>query len=223
MKSLKLSKIKKKPLFFIFVLLLLASSIAGITYAYFVTRGNIENQFKTTAFNVRIDENFEGKWGTKEVDIVNEDASSVVIRVNYNELWSMNINNAGKFATNNTCVNSSIELEDGTLLTLNNKYNGVDVVTKGWTDNWNNYFKYNPADGWYYYTKVLDSGKSVRILNTIALNSNVSSSPCYKDYSLYDYNLTFNFEAIQATEEAIQTNWGHTVTIGNDGNVSWGI
>ena len=60
---MKFKKIKKKPLFFL--LLLLALGIVGTTFAYYYTEIAIPNQFRAMTYNV----------------------TPVVLRINYNELW----------------------------------------------------------------------------------------------------------------------------------------
>ena len=150
-------------------------------------------------YDVKLVEEFDGVFGTKEVSIVNQEETNtpVVIRMSYNEYWD----------------NS-----------LNNKYNNTDVVTKNWTNDFLNDFRYDSRSGWYYYTKVLNPESSVTVLNSTALNTNlVNASPDRSSYLSSDYHLDFNYEAIQAKEEAILDIWGDdllNVSI-NGGNVSW--
>lgn len=196
---MKTSKIKKKPL--IFILLLLLTVAVGSTFAYYYSEVVIPNKFKTMTYNVAIEEKFNNTWGKKEVTFVNKGDKNtpVVIRINYNELW----------------------LDDeGSNASLSNKARGMDVVTKNWTDEFNNDFV-KGDDGWYYYTKVLDANQSVKVLNSIALNeSAISGSAYYDEYKKYTYELDFNIEAIQADGSAIESNWGKVVNIsGNE--VTW--
>ena len=187
----------KKPL--IFGLLLLTLAVIGGTFAYYYSEVVIPNRFKAMTYDVKLVEEFEGDFGTKEVSIVNQEETNtpVVIRMSYNEYWD----------------NS-----------LNNKYNNTDVVTKNWTTDFLNDFRYDGGSGWYYYTKVLNPESSVTVLNSTALNTNlVNASPDRSSYLSSDYHLDFNYEAIQAKEEAILDIWGDdllSVSI-NGGNVSW--
>lgn len=187
----------KKPL--IFGLLLLTLAVIGGTFAYYYSEVVIPNRFKAMTYDVKLVEEFEGYFGTKEVSIVNQEETNtpVVIRMSYNEYWD----------------NS-----------LNNKYNNTDVVTKNWTNDFLNDFRYDAGSGWYYYTKVLNPESSVTVLNSTALNTNlVNASPDRSSYLSSDYHLDFNYEAIQAKEEAILDIWGDdllNVSI-NGGNVSW--
>lgn len=140
--------------------------------------------------------------GTKEVSIVNKEATNtpVVLRISYNELW---INNM-----------------DGSNVSLNNKLNKQDVVTKNWTNNFVNDFV-KGDDGWYYYKKVLNAEERVKVLDSIELNEEViRNSLDYDKYKNNTYELDFNVESIQANEEAIESIWGKVVNIsGNE--VTW--
>ena len=193
-------KIKKKPLFFL--LLLLALGIVGTTFAYYYTEIAIPNQFRTMTYNVTIEEEFNNTWGTKKVSFVNNEETNtpVVLRINYNEFWRKEVN--------------------GVKLSLDNNVNGTNVVTKNWTTAFTNDF-IDGGDGWYYYKKTLAAEASVQVLDSIALNESlISTSPYYNDYKSYTYELDFNFEAIQASSSAISEIWGRTATI-SGGNVTW--
>lgn len=197
---MKINKFKKKPLFFL--LLLLALGIVGTTFAYYYTEIAIPNQFRAMTYNVTIEEEFNNTWGTKKVRFVNNEKTNtpVVLRINYNELWRKEVN--------------------GVKLSLDNNVNGTNVVTKNWTTAFTNDF-IDGGDGWYYYKKTLDAEASVQVLDSIALNESlISTSPYYDDYKSYTYELDFNFEAIQASSSAISEIWGKTATI-SGGNVTW--
>lgn len=197
---MKTSKIKKKPL--IFILLLLLTVAVGSTFAYYYNEVIIPNKFKAMTYSVAIEEVFNGTWGTKEVSIVNKEATNtpVVLRVSYNELWINNV--------------------DGSNVSLNNKLNRQDVVTKNWTNNFVNDFV-KGDDGWYYYKKVLNAEEKVKILDSIELNEElIRNSLDYDKYKNNTYELDFNVESIQANEEAIESIWGKVVNIsGNE--VTW--
>lgn len=197
---MKFKKIKKKPLFFL--LLLLALGVVGTTFAYYYTEIAIPNQFRAMTYNVTIEEEFNNTWGTKKVSFVNNEETNtpVVLRINYNELWRKEVN--------------------GVKLSLDNNVNGTNVVTKNWTTAFTNDF-IDGGDGWYYYKKTLAAEASVQVLDSIALNESlISTSPYYNDYKSYTYELDFNFEAIQASSSAISEIWGRTATI-SGGNVTW--
>lgn len=60
---MKTSKIKKKPL--IFILLLLLTVAVGSTFAYYYNEVIIPNKFKAMTYSVAIEEVFNGTWGDK--------------------------------------------------------------------------------------------------------------------------------------------------------------
>ncbi len=148
---MKLKKIKKKPI--IFLLAVIVLGIVGGTFAYYYSEVSISNEFKAKTYNIQIEEEFNNTWGTKKVSFVNKESTntSVVLRINYNESWRKEVDN------NN--------------LSLDNNVNGVNVVTKEWTTAFTNDFV-SGGDGWYYYKKTLDAGKSVQVLSSISLNEN---------------------------------------------------
>lgn len=198
--KLSRKKIKFKPFLFLF-LLGFGFLISG-TFTYFYNEVILPNQFKTMTYNVAIEEEFYDTWGTKKVSFVNKEDTNtpVVLRINYNEIWSKVI--------------------DGELLNLSNVVGGVSVVTKEWTDAFNNDFILG-EDGWYYYKKVLEANGSVQVLNSISLNNDAISNSLYaEDYDVYDYELSFNYEAIQATEDAVASIWGYDITI-NGSDITW--
>ena len=198
MKKLK----NKKTLFF--ALLLIALVSVGGTLAYYFSETTIANRFKTMTYSVRLREVFNNTWGTKEVYISNdeENGTPVVLRVNYNEVWS-------------------IGTDDG-LSFLPNSYNGDYFATKTWTNTFLNDFE-DGQDGWYYYKHVLDGQDEIELLTSVTKNTTLLSTPGVPNadlYDDYDYELSFNYEAIQADEDAILDIWGQTATISN-GNITW--
>ena len=193
-----IEKLKNNKKVIIALLSLLTIGIVGVTAAVVYFKSELENKFNTSAYNIAIEEEFYDDWGTKKVSIVNHDSTPVVIRVAYIETWSDN--------------------NDAVSLQLSNKINGIDVVTKAWTDSWKNDFILN-EDGWYYYKKVLTENEAVQILESINLNKEVADTSL-ENYNLYDYELDFRYEAIQATTDAIKEIWGFDVTI-NGGEITW--
>lgn len=191
---------EKKPLFFI-LLLLVVVGIGG-TFAYYYTEVIIPNQFKTLTYNVTVEDEFYDDWGVKKVFFVNKEETNtpVVLRINFNEAWRREV--------------------DGMALSLDNNVNGENVVLKEWTDTFNNDF-IKGDDGWYYYKKVLNSSERVQVLESITLNEElILTSPYYEDYKVFDYELSFNFEAIQASSGAVSDIWNRSVSISGD-EVTW--
>ena len=193
-------KLNIKPI--IFMLLLPVVCAVGLTLAYYTSEVRVVNKFKTNTYNVDIEDRSTGSWGERTVSFINreEENSSVVLRINYNESWT--------------------NKNDDVLLTIDNTVNGVNAVSKEWTDEFKNNF-IKGEDGWYYYTKVLNAKESVKVLNSVDLNQTlIETSPYYNEYLTYTYDLSFNFEAIQATSKAVEEIWNKKITIeGNE--VTW--
>ena len=99
---------------------------------------------------------------------------------------------------------------------LNNKINGENVVDKGWTTSFQNDWTYH--NGWYYYNKILGANISTKILDTIELKSSLVNGQT--EYLNGEYDLSFHYEAVQATTNAVSELWGHTITINGD-NIQW--
>ena len=174
----------------------------GIVFALYRALVVVPNRFKAMTYNVVLDEEFYDDWGTKKVTITNRDSTNVpvALRVSFNEVWS--------------------NIVGDEYYTLSNKVNGLDTVKKEWTPTFLNDFVLSD-DGWYYYKKVLNPEESVQILNSISLSDNVIvDSPYYEEYKKYDYELSFNYEAIQATEKAISDVWNIDVSK-NGNNINW--
>ena len=191
MKKIK-KEIKIKPL--IFILLISTIILTGATIAFFSARESFGNKFKVKAFDISIEEpDFEGEFGAKTVNIVNKDSTDIILRISINEIWSKNINDE--------------------LVMLSNKVNGQEVVEKTRGINWEDFV--DGKDGWYYYKKLLKAGEKIEVLKRIEIN-NTLNEEIKKEYESYDYELSYNYEGIQGTKEAIKEVWGLDVTINND-------
>lgn len=193
--------IKNNKIIFVILLFLVILSIGG-TIAYYYQNIVIPNEFQTLLYNVTIDEDFNNEWGTKKVYITNNEISNsnVLIRVNYNEIWSKKIGN--------------------TLVYLSNTINGTNVVDKGWTDTFSNDF-IDGLDGWYYYKKLLAPNETIQILNSISLNNNlIEQNSEYEEYLDYNYKLIFNYEAIELNAVKVSNIWNKNITI-DGSNVTW--
>ena len=195
-------KIKKKSL--IFILLLLLVVCVGSTYAVFYTQFAVPNKFDIMLYDVKVEDDFNGSWGVRSVKFTNNDSSNtpIVLRISYNEIWNDKINDS--------------------IVTLNNYVNGENVVEKEWTDTFLNDFVL-ADDGWYYYKKVLSPQESVQVLKSVNLkNDLISKSTNYNKYKNYDYDLSFNYEAISADDSVVKDVWDKSVTI-KDGVCEWDL
>jgi len=182
--------------------------VVGGTIAYFLSSTSFENKFRTSYYDVAIEEVFRNDWGVKEVSIVNYDSASVAVRISYDEIW-LKQNDSSEikdYLSNKVFDNTTKEL--------------VDVVIKDWTQDWKENF-IDGNDGWYYYKKVLPSNGRVQILNSINLDEKLlKANSVYDTYVSADYELDFNYEAVQADNKAIKELWGHDVTITNN-EIEW--
>lgn len=186
---------KFKPLIFVGILTVVCA-VVGYTVAYYYSNIVVPNQFQSMTYNVQItEEDFNNTFGTKKVFFKNEEETNtpVVLRFNFNESWGNGVNNL---------------------------INGTNVVTKTWTDTFTNDFALGD-DGWYYYKKVLNPQESVQVLESISRNDTlINSSPNRSEYVNSNYHLDINFEAIQATPEAVQEIWNKSITI-TETSVTW--
>ena len=132
-----------------------------------------------------------------------------------NEFGTKKVYFVNKEATNVSVVlrfNYNEVWKNGTEI-VSNVVNGNNVVNKNWTTAFQNDF-IQGNDGWYYYKKVLNAGERVQVLESIALNNN--------SYSNYDYDLSFNYEAIQANKDAVSDIWNKTISI-NGSDIIWNL
>ena len=193
---------KKNKKVVLFLILILSFIGIGSAYAYYQANVIVPNKYKAATYNVVLEEEFDGTFGKKKVWIINREKTNapVVLRINYNEEWS--------------------KIVDGEGLTLDNNVNGENVVDKTWAEDFLNDFELKD-DGWYYYKKVLNPEESVDILERIRLKEElIATSPYYNDYKAFNYELSFNFESIQATKDAVLEIWNKNITIDGD-NVTW--
>lgn len=196
-------KINKKKNF-IFILLLLVVLLVGSTYAVFYTQLAIPSKFDVMLYDVKVEDDFNGNWGVRSVKFTNNDTSntSIVLRISYNEIWNSKINDS--------------------IITLNNYVDGKNVVNKEWTDEFLNDFVL-ADDGWYYYKKELLPQQSVQVLKSVNLNEElISNSVNYTKYKNFDYDLSFNYEAISSDADLIKDVWNKNVTI-KEGEVNWDL
>lgn len=197
---------KKRNIIF---LLLIIFCVVGVTYAYYSHSKSFNNNFEVGNFEVVIEEIFEegvclgnGKTEdgeycsdsplSKEVYVVNYEDTDAIVRINYNEF-----------------IVSSMETEYKNILSTYDPYRG-DFVEKEWTDEFIDDWVF--YDGWFYYRKVLPAGSDVKILNSVDLNGSGITGT---------YNLDFNVEAIQASQDAVSELWDKNVVINSDGTLGW--
>ena len=171
-----------------------ASATGFIVYAYSHNNSIIHNDLTVATSGVRIIEDSVPGFGKKEISFKNEgDAAATVLL---------------RIAYSETWTK-----QDGTVLS-NVASNSANVVTKTWTNAFVQDFA-DGNDGWYYYKKLLEPGDEVKVITQIALND--------QSYEIYNYDLSFRFESVQADATAASSLWGKTATINTaTGAVTWG-
>lgn len=206
---MKFYKNKKVRLLIPF-LLLVVFGLVGTSFAWAKQEVSVENKLKAHTTEISIEEDFEPETGKKEVVFKNNGSSSVFLRMTWTEYW---------------------KTADGKI--LSNQIDGKEVATKKWTEAYEQQWQAaDPADGWFYYTRILPAGESTYMILT-----KVEFPEEYKgdlaDYKDAEYHLYFQVEAVQASDsagtlnspqvnaDATWTTWGMTATVGTDGTVTW--
>jgi hypothetical protein len=177
----------------ILAVLVIAVAITAVLGVYATSHNvsTIENEIAVAQSGTRIIDDTDGGFGRKEVTIKNEGASSPKVLI--------------RVAYSETWTKS-----DGTI--ISNVVDGNNVVIKDWTTAFVSDFV-DGGDGWYYYKKVLNPASEVKILDSITLNDS--------SYSKNNYDLSFRFESVQADAAAASALWAKTVTVSDDGVVTW--
>ncbi len=177
----------------ILTVLVIAVAITAVLGVYATSHNvsTIENEIAVAQSGTRIIDDTDGGFGRKEVTIKNEGASSPKVLI--------------RVAYSETWTKS-----DGTI--ISNVVDGNNVVIKDWTTAFVSDFV-DGGDGWYYYKKVLNPASEVKILDSITLNDS--------SYSKNNYDLSFRFESVQADAAAASALWAKTVTVSDDGVVTW--
>ena len=179
------------PVIVVAVVIVAACTTTFLAFAISRNRSVIENQVTVANNGVRILEDSVAGFGKHEISFKNEGAGSSKVLL--------------RIAYSETWSKT-----DGTI--VSNVGASGNAVTKSWTDAFTQDFV-DGNDGWYYYTKTLNPEAEVKVLNSIALNDD--------SYSVYNYDLSFRFESVQADATAANTLWGKTVTIDNNGAATW--
>lgn len=200
---------------------LLAVAVAGIggTGAVIQHKLAVKNTLKTPTVEVGIIDTVggEGQKKQKEVSFKNEGTADAFIRVAYAEQWEQ-----GK---------ELLSSQDADGRDLVDKFNGekfnnsmAEMFSKDlWTLG---------SDGWYYYNHVLEAGTSTDTLLTAVDFSDfegkngIIADESLQKYQNADYELHFQVEAVQASDDydlnktAVTTVFGNEVGLGTQ-PVDW--
>ena len=194
MKRIK-QKNNKKFLFATPVVVVLAVAVVlGISFAVYAVSRNtaeIKGSAVVATNGVSIIEDSDNGFGKKEVSFKNNADSNAPVLL--------------RIAYSETWTDGN-----GDIIS-NIGSNSANVVVKNWTNDFVQDFE-DGHDGWYYYKKTLNPLAEVMVLSSISLSD--------ENYSAYNYDLSFRFEAVQADSAAANELWGKTVTVEN-GVATW--
>ena len=179
------------PVIVVVVVIVAACTTTFLAFAISRNRSVIENQVTVANNGVRILEDSVAGFGKHEISFKNEGAGSSKVLL--------------RIAYSETWSKT-----DGTI--VSNVGASGNAVTKSWTDAFTQDFV-DGNDGWYYYTKTLNPEAEVKVLNSITLNDD--------SYSVYNYDLSFRFESVQADAAAANALWNKNVTIDDNGAATW--
>lgn len=183
---------KNKPIVFLVAVCLL--TIVGGTFAFYYSKHVQENNFNVADYSITLEEYFP----VSEWDSDNILEKEVKITNNGNSDVLLRV-------TYNEIWYNSDDI-------VNNMHNGTTIVEKNWSESFVNDFEY--SEGWYYYKKVLSKGESVVILESIEKVVDVYNE------TTSQYQLDFNYEALQAENGAASKVWGKEATI-EGSSVEW--
>lgn len=175
-------------------------AVVGGTFAYYNQTVSLENPLTTGHYDNELIEDYtppteELKPGAtldKKVGAKNTGDYPVMVRIKMDEVWRRNgdtngfIKHSSKVDAGNTDEFAAIEIgaeggyEDEFIATqgsdTDGQVNGDDsVVRKNLTEDYRDYWIYNPNDGYWYYNKILYKGDVTEknLLDSITLASNV--------------------------------------------------
>jgi len=185
---------KRKVVFRLFVAVLAVAFLTTGILVYATSRNKsvIANELSSSVSSIKLIEDSVEGFGKKEISIKNDSQDNSSVLV--------------RIALVETWTDSNGNPVNGIT-------NSSNVVTKNWDTNFSSNFV-DGNDGWLYYNKVLSPNAEVKILDSITLND--------QSYLIYNYDLSFNLESVQATPSAVSDLWGKTITIDeNTGAVTW--
>lgn len=198
MKGKKLQLLFRKNKIKMIAAALLALFVVGETFAWIAPSVEVDNKLTAHTTKVEIEENFEAKSDsivTKEVSFKNSGSSDAFIRMRYEEYWTY------------TESNATYQLPNSVITTVDGSEKAVDVAEKVFAEEFDNLWKYNAEDGWYYYESVLPAGEATAdVLKTVkfpAADEYTGKLEAYKDAT---YHLYFTVESLQASTSSSTLN-----------------
>lgn len=157
----------------------------GTTWATIRHEMSLTNNVKTPTVEVAIQEEL-GKTPQdgvkkKEVSFVNNGTADVFLRIAYAEQWTYTDSTTGE-----------------TIILPNKTAEGNPIATINWSG-WKNSDWSDEQDGWYYYKKVVPAAGSIeKVVTNVTFPTSAYPDARYEDA---DYQLHFQIEAVQASDE----------------------
>ncbi|MCI9502470.1 MAG: hypothetical protein HFG76_10850 [Hungatella sp.] len=157
-----------------------AAAAIGTTFAWQTWDLSVTNELRSHVTEVEVEEpNFRPDKGVKQVQFKNTGNSSVFLRISFTEYWE------------------KVESDGSSEYLLSNKVNGTEMARKHWTKYWESEW-IDGKDGWYYYTKVLKSGKATELILDGVTFENVTNDN--QEYLNANYRLYFKAEVVQCSD-----------------------
>lgn len=172
---------------------LLTALTAGIggTAAVIRHQVNMRNEIATPTVEVSVKEDLEGELTggdkPKEVKFTNNGTADIFLRVSYAESWKLDAGGGTEELLNNYDEEGQIPV-----VTKQNSPEGF-LSGSDWVY----------IDGWYYYTKILPAGGTTEpVLKSVDFSKLTGTiDENLTDYQNADYELYFQTEAVQASDE----------------------
>ncbi len=181
---------------------LIAAAAIGTTFAWQQWDLSVQNRLKAHTTVVEVEEDFNPGAGIKRAQFRNTGNSSVFIRVSYTDYWEMDDEDGKNYILSGTDAD-------------NKHYAVPNLLGIGANDLWT-----DGGDGWYYYNRVLEAGKSTGLFadgvrfapkksgedpqkNPPELSSSLSDklAPTRpNNYKMSYYHLFFKVEAVQCSD-----------------------
>lgn len=172
---------------------LAAVTVVGGTFAYFNQTSTVENPFDTAKYGSVVTEDFKPEDGNnwkpgvevnKDLVVTNTGDQAVVVRVKFEDIWT-DAETAGK--VKNVNAKDSLTVEQGNITD-----GKVDADKSVVHKNFANSEDWKLADdGWYYYTKKVEAGKSTdKFLDSVQLDKDA-------DMGAYEIKQYYSEEDIQ--------------------------
>jgi len=181
----------KKVMLSVVIILLAVAAVGGATMAWFTDSETVENQFTAGTLIINAEDGWRGLEGDnwenanpgdckeKDFTVTNEGSKRMYVRFSFDGAWVTPLPNAPDgFVPDDDLV--EIKPAEGDL------------------DNW------TYLDGYWYYNGLLESEEEINFTFLVCLDGPDTGN----EYQGASYDIEFEFEAIQVTNEAVNDVWG---------------